>query len=233
MGGQDDIEAAYAIQYINVYQSLSRGATVKGHKVGLTSAAMQAQLGVDQPDRGVLLDHMVLKSGSALALRSLLSPRVEAEFAVVLSHDVDTAEQQSADDFENSIASVVLALEVIDTRYQDWQIGLWESVADNASSAYAVIGPGGVLDVADLSDAPIDLYFDGIKQASGTGADVLGNPLESVAWLARELAKSNLHLRAGDIVLTGGVHASVVLADKGVHVAARSPSLPDVEFWTR
>jgi 2-keto-4-pentenoate hydratase len=216
-----DLAGACAVQAALVRRWTDSGRRVVGHKVGLTSAAMQGQLGVEEPDSGVLTDRMVLSDGAVLDTGRLIAPRVEAEAALVLGEDVPAAptrEQAAA-----AITSVAVALEVIDSRIADWRIAIQDTVADNASSAYAVVGwpvPAG--DAGDLRTLGLVLSRNGEIVASGAGAAVLGDPVLALTWLARRLAEQGERLRAGQLVLPGAVHASVPLVAGDVVTATGS-----------
>jgi 2-keto-4-pentenoate hydratase len=202
---------AYAIAATNIARRLKAGALVAGRKIGLTSHAMQQQLGVDSPDYGVLLDTMMRADGSPLALDELLQPRVEAEIAVTLRADLIGA-QVTAADVARAIDHVVPALEIIDSRIRDWKITLPDTIADNASSGLAVIGNGVPFEPdRDLGDLAVELFADGELIRGGRGSDIIGGPLEAIAWLARTLAAFDEGLHAGDLILAGAVHASIPL----------------------
>ncbi|WP_309117476.1 fumarylacetoacetate hydrolase family protein [Saccharothrix sp.] len=221
---------AYRVQAAGIELRVAGGARPVGHKVGLTSQAMQAQMGVAEPDSGVLLDRMVLPDGGELDVGEFLAPRVEAEIAFRLGEDlcggVDTATARGA------VAQVLLALEVIDTRFGSWRIGLVDSVADNASCARVVLGEAVAPSEFELADAQIVLDVDGVPTAAGAGRAVLGDPLAALVWLARRLEEFGGGLRAGDLVLAGAVHASVELR-AGTEVRAHCPHLPAVHLRVR
>jgi len=216
-----DLSGAYAVQRSLVRRWTDAGDRVVGHKVGLTSKAMQQQLGVDQPDSGVLLDRMVLEDGAVLDAARLIAPRVEAELAFVLGDDVPPGATRAQ--VLASIASVAVALEVIDSRIADWRIAVEDTVADNASSAYAVVGwPVRVEDVGDLRTVGLVMRRNGDIVATGAGAAVLGDPVRALAWLAGRLAERGERLRAGQVVLPGAVHAAVPLSAGDVVTATGS-----------
>ncbi|MDX3697809.1 fumarylacetoacetate hydrolase family protein [Streptomyces europaeiscabiei] len=221
------IEDAYRIQWTNVQQRLVHGARIAGHKVGLTSLAMQQQIGVDQLDSGVLLDDMLLLSGSTLPLGQLVMPRVEAEIAFRLGSDLHGPDID-VHTVRAAVSEVLLALEVIDTRYGDWRMTLQDSVADNAAAARAVPGPEIALHAGlDLGSEEITVRVDGEVVVSAPGSAVLGGPLNSVMWLVRQLDRYGAGLRRGDLVLAGAVHASLPL-HPGTVIEASSPHLPPV-----
>lgn len=216
-----DLVGAYAVQRALVQRWTGGGQQVVGHKVGLTSVAMQEQLGVDQPDSGVLLDGMVLSDGAVLDVDRLIAPRVEAEVAFVLGADVPAG--ATREQFLAAVESVAVALEVVDSRIVDWRIAVQDTVADNASCAFVVVGwPVPVADVGDLRTIGLVLRRNGEVEATGAGAAVLGDPVLALTWLADRLAEQGERLRAGQVVLPGAVHASVPLVAGDVVTATGS-----------
>ncbi len=200
---------AYAIQALVIDDRIAAGARRVGWKVGLTSAAMQRQLGVDQPDFGPLLDDMEIRTGGTCSLADLIEPRVEGEIAFRLATDLEGEGLTGADVLAASDA-VVPALEIIDSRIADWRIALADTVADHASAARFVAGaPGCAPDALDLAAAELVLRRDGEEVDRGSGAAVLGHPANAVAWLAGTLQRFGEKLRAGDIVLAGALHAAI------------------------
>lgn len=224
----DNLDDAYRIQRINIRKEIDEGRSVVGYKVGLTSEAMQQQLRTAEPDSGILLDRMVWPSGYTVDKEALFSGRIEAEFAVELSPTATPDQLVDEAGIRRNISRTMLALEVLDTRYESWLISLWHSIADNASCALAVLGtPTEEVRADQLKDLTIDVFVDGEKRDSGKGSAVLGDPINSVVWLARQLKRSGLSLHPGDIVITGSVHASIAL--EGVsEVVARSHLHDDV-----
>lgn len=204
------IETAYAIQRIGIARRLANGERITGRKIGLTSLAMQQQLGVDQPDYGAITDAMELADGAECDPALLLQPRVEAEFAFELGSDLPL--NPSYDEVVAAVSGVALAMEVIDSRIADWRIKLLDTVADNASMARVVWGtfvPATPELLAALPAAVISMRKDGSEVASGPGSAVLGHPLVSLHWLAGALGAQGDTLKAGDRVLAGAVAAAV------------------------
>lgn len=198
-------EDAYEIQKLQIDQMLAGGRIVKGHKVGLTSAAMQKQLGVDQPDFGHLLDDFFFLEHMPIPMDRWLQARIEPEVAFVLGKPlkgpgVTVAEAIQAVDF------VLPALEIVDSRIKDWKIGIIDTISDNASSGGVILGgsPTRLTDV-DLRLVGCTLLKNG--QIVGTGANgaVLGNPINSLVWLANTVGPSGVTLEPGHVVLPGSV----------------------------
>ena len=200
---------AYAIQLAQVEAWTKGGAVVKGHKVGLTSIAMQRQLGVSQPDFGHLTDTMFLPEGVTADAGRFLQPMAEPEIAFVLGRrlagpGVTTAEALAAVDF------VLPALEIIDSRIADWKITLADSVADNASSGAVVLGGRPVRpENLDLSLTGGLLLRNGRVAGTGAGGAVLGSPVNALVWLANTLGPLGVALDAGHVVLAGSVCAAI------------------------
>ncbi|MFD4377079.1 2-keto-4-pentenoate hydratase [Streptomyces sp. NPDC058486] len=226
------VESAYRVQAAAVGRRIAAGAHIVGHKAGVTSKAMQEQMGVEEPDSGVLLDDMVLPTGSTLARSVLMQPRVEAEIAFRLGCDL-AGPDVGLKEARAAVKEVFLALEVIDTRFTGWRITVADSIADNASCARVVTGPMVPLGVeVDLAAEALVVSVDGTAVATGEGRAVLGDPLRALAWLAGRLHLFGDGLRAGQLVLAGAVHASLPLPGRGT-VRVRSPHLPPAELYVR
>ncbi len=198
-----DVVDAYEIQLINIRQRVAEGARVIGHKVGLSSEAMQKMMGVDEPDYGHLLDEMQVYEDRPVRSANYLYPRVEVEVGFILADDLPGA-NCTEEDVLAATAAFAPAIELIDTRITDWKIKLCDTIADNASSA------GWVLDKERVSPKDIDvknvdaiLTRNGEVVAEGRSDAVLGNPVTAVAWLARKVESFGVRLKAGDIVLPG------------------------------
>jgi 2-keto-4-pentenoate hydratase len=211
---------SYAIQAAWLQLKQAEGARVIGHKIGLTSKAMQQQLGVDQPDYGYLLDTMAVASGSTLTASDFIQARIEPEIAFWLARDVRgpgvTAEQVLA-----ATRGVSAALELVDSRIANWRITLVDTIADNASSARMIVSENVVaLEMFNLAEIATVLSRNGEQVGSGTGAAVLGHPAAAVAWLANKLAEFDVALLAGQVVLPGAMCAAVSIAPGDTFQAA-------------
>jgi 2-keto-4-pentenoate hydratase len=222
-----DIDAAYAVQRLNHDRRFAAGATLVGRKIGLTSAAVQNQLGVDQPDSGYLFDDMAVVGGVVPAGR-LLQPRVEAEIAFWLERDLP-GDVGSIDEVATAIGSAVAAIEIVDSRILCWDISIVDTVADNASSGMFVVSEQRVpLDQVDLIGATMSMARNGDVVSTGTGAACLGHPLNAVLWLARASARLGRPLRAGELVLSGAL-GPLVPVTAGDAVRAEITGLGSVE----
>lgn len=203
---------AYAIQTLNVRRRLAHHGQIVGHKVGLTSKAMQEMLGVQEPDFGVLLADMMFSHGSTLEISDFLQPRVEVEIAFRLSSDLSESPVTMSTVLAATEA-VAPAIEVIDSRVAGWRIRLADTIADNASSAAVVLGPWARTDTAgDLAGATAELSVNGNTVATGRGSDVLGHPAQAVAWLANALIAFGTPLLAGHVVMPGSCTRAVDVA---------------------
>jgi len=198
-----DVVDAYEIQLINIRQRVAEGARVIGHKVGLSSEAMQKMMNVDEPDYGHLLDEMQVFEDRPVRAGRYLFPRVEVEVGFILADDLPGA-GCTEDDVLAATAAFAPAIELIDTRIKDWKIRLCDTIADNASSAGWVLGAARVSpkDV-DIRNIDAVLTRNGEVVAKGRSDAVLGNPVTAVAWLARKVEGFGVRLKAGDIVLPG------------------------------
>ncbi|PJG46379.1 2-keto-4-pentenoate hydratase [Sphingobium sp. LB126] len=212
-----DAEGAYAVQAINTKYWEAEGRKLVGRKIGLTADSVRRQLGVDQPDFGALFADMEIPDGGVLDLAQVIHPKAEAEIAFIMGRDLDDPDA-SLETVIAAIDKAVPSIEIVDSRIADWQITFADTVADNGSSAFFVLGTD------PLPHAELDLYscgmvteVNGSVASVGSGAACLGHPYHSVHWIARMLAKLGEPLRAGDILLSGALGPMVTLAP-GDHV---------------
>jgi 2-keto-4-pentenoate hydratase len=222
------LDAAYQVAEVNVRARLDEpGRRVVGKKVGLTSKAVQQQLGVDQPDFGVLFDDMEFLDGDSVPMSRLIQPKVEAEVAFVVGREL-TGAAPTWSEFLCAIAYALPALEIVDSAITDWKISLVDTVADNASSALYVLGqqPVAVGRLA-LGELGMQMTVNGQVASVGTGAACLGHPLRAAYWLARTMAARGKPLQAGEVILLG-VLGSMVAMNAGDVVQARIGELGSV-----
>lgn len=213
------LDQAYAVAEINTKVRLAEpGRRKVGLKVGLTSKAVQQQLGVDQPDFGLLFDDMEYLDGGAIPTQRLIQPKVEAEVAFVVGRDLGE-NKPTWGEFLNAMACALPALEIVDSVVQDWKITLVDTVADNASSGLYVLGQQPVaLGALDLGSLRMQMSVNGTVCSEGTGAACLGHPLRAAYWLACTMAERGQGLRAGEVILSGalGPMVPVVAGDQVV-----------------
>ncbi|MFP3601350.1 2-keto-4-pentenoate hydratase [Paraburkholderia sp. SIMBA_053] len=202
---QLSIDDAYAIQRVNTERRLAEGRRVVGCKIGLTSVAVQRQLGVDQPDFGMLFDDMGYGDGEPIPSSILTQPKVESEVAFVIGRDM-TMENPTQVDVLNAIEYALPALEIVGSRIADWNIRITDTIADNASSSAYVLGTiPRKLSQFDLRLCGMVMERRGEPVSVGAGAACLGNPVNAVVWLARTMASLGQPLKAGDLVLSGAL----------------------------
>lgn len=221
------VDEAYYIQLENIKKKLSEGQKIVGKKIGLTSVAVQKMLGVDEPDYGHLLDSMVVENGGTIDTKTMLLPKIEGEIAFVLKKDLK-GPNVTAVDVIQATDYVLPALEIVDSRVQDWKIKLQDTVADNASSGLYVLGgkPTKLEDI-DLELLGMVLSQNGEMVNTGVGAAALGNPATCVAWLANRLADYDISLKAGEVILSGAL-SGMVAANAGDSFTARFAHLGQV-----
>jgi 2-keto-4-pentenoate hydratase len=202
--GSTDLSAAYAVQQRLAQDRVQAGGVIVGRKIGLTSAAVQEQLGVDQPDFGVLFEDMRVSEGMPVPMDRLLQPKAEAEIAFVLGADLDG--EVSPATVRAAVDHATVALEIVDSRIEGWDISYSDTVADNASSGLFVLGAQRLM-LADFEprDTGVTLYVDGLAASTGSGAACLGDPLHALTWLAATARNLDDPLRAGQLVLSGAL----------------------------
>lgn len=212
--GDVDVSAAYRVQRALVTHLRGGGVPVVGRKIGMTSPAVQRQLGVDQPDFGVLLEPMRRWEGADIALDGLIQPKIEAEIAFTLGRDLDLdLEVLSVEDILEATEYVSPALEIVDSRIQNWDITIVDTIADNGSAALFVLGDARTDPRAlDLAHVSMELRRHGELVSSGSGAACLGNPLNAMLWLARNACDIGDPLRAGSVILSGALGPMVQIA---------------------
>lgn len=203
--GQGNVEAAYEVQAINNRHAEDSGRTVIGWKIGLTSLAVQRQLGVDQPDFGLLFADCEIGDGEQVDIGRLLQPRIEAEVVFVMGRDLPDRPLVAAD-ILRATEFVVPGLEIVDSRIANWDISITDTIADNASSGLHVLAPAprSLLGL-DLKHIGMSLFADGTDVSSGSGAACLGHPVNAVVWLANKAREVGRPLREGDTVLSGAL----------------------------
>ncbi|ROR45665.1 2-keto-4-pentenoate hydratase [Kitasatospora cineracea] len=203
--GRTDVHAAYAVQQRVVRAHTAAGGRVAGRKIGLTSPAVQAQLGVDRPDFGVLFADMQYPDGAAVPADSILQPRAEAEIAFVLGADLADGDL-TLGQVRAAVDHAVAAIEICGSRIAGWDISFADTVADNASAGAYVLGTERrSLREFEPREAAMTMSVDGEQVSAGDGAACLGDPLLALQWLARQARDLGDPLRAGQVVLSGAL----------------------------
>ncbi|RLL45099.1 4-oxalocrotonate decarboxylase [Oceanobacillus piezotolerans] len=226
------IDEAYLVQEELVTRKLAEGLQIVGPKMGITSEAKMKQMNVTDPIYGYVFNNMIVEEGAAVSVEDYIHPKVEPEIGFVLARDLE-GPGVTALDVLRATDYVFPALEIIDSRYENFNFTLPDVIADNTSAAGAVFGtylrrP----DELELDVVGVTLSINGEIQALGAGAAVLGNPANSVARLANMLSKKGEKVKAGQPILTGGLTAAVRL-EPGDYVQAKYGGLGEVSFFVK
>lgn len=220
---------AYAIQQEILALKKARGERIIGHKIGLTSKAVQKQLDVYQPDYGTLTDANLHVPGSALSLSQFIAPQLEAELAFHLKEDISEGPVSSWQ-LLNAIAGVSPAFEIVDTRYGHYQFSIVDTVADNASYGSIVLGNViAPLDKLELDCIGLNISCNGHVVKTATSAEVMGNPLNALLWLVNQLLALGTPLQKDDVILSGSF-TSFVPCNSGDFYEARFAGLGTVHL---
>lgn len=205
-------EDGYQIQQELVKLLLADGDRIIGHKVGLTSKPMQRLIGMDSPDYGPVLASTVYASGAEVPASRFIQPKIEAEIAFVLDAPL-RGPGVSLLDAARAVAGVAAAVEIVDSRIEDWRIGLADTIADLASNG-AVATSGRLVPLAGVDPKTVGMVLtrNGSVVDTGAGAAALGDPLLVVAWLANTLGAVGVTLEPGHLIMTGALHAAVPMA---------------------
>jgi 2-keto-4-pentenoate hydratase len=218
----ESVDAAYRVQEHFIRVREDAGARRVGRKVGLTSEAVQRQLGVDQPDFGVLLDVMDATGLAEVPFSGLVAPRIEAELAFHIASDVVDPESVLS-----AIDDVSPALEIVDSRIAGWDISIVDTIADNASSGMFVLGDRVPLAELDTRAVEMTMTKNGEVVSTGAGTACLGDPRAAVLWVARTAHVLGRPLRAGEVILSGAL-GPMVPFDRGCEVVATLTSVGSV-----
>ena len=225
--GTEDLDAAYAAQDINARRRAKAGDIITGKKIGLTSFAVQEQLGVDQPDYGVLFNTMEVNN-SILSFSELMQPKAEAEIAFMMAEDLGGDINMS--DLIEAIEYATCAIEIVGSRVADWNIRITDTIADNASASHYILGDAKVnIEDIDLAACKMSMLKNGEVASEGSGAACMDNPLNAALWLAQTMARQGNPLRKGEILLSGALGPMVVI-EKGDEFVADIEGLGSVKL---
>lgn len=220
------VDDAYAVQAQSMARRYARGERRIGIKMGMTSRAKMAQMGLQDMIWGRLTDTMLVEDGGRIDFEAFIHPRVEPEIAFLLGAPLgETVTPMAA---RSALAGVAPALEIIDSRYKDFRFSLTDVIADNSSSSAFVTGAWAD-PATDLANLGLILEIDGVARQIGSTAAILGNPIRSLVAAARLAARAGEPLRAGDVVMAGGATAAEVLAP-GQHVRLAIQRLGRTDF---
>lgn len=227
--GIDNIELAYEIQKINTQVRLEAGARIVGKKIGLTSFKVQKQLGIDQPDFGILFNDREILNGQSISMKELMQPKVEAEIAFILKEDLLDKNMTSVDVI-NAIDYALPAIEIVGSRIENWNIKITDTVADNASASHFVVGhsPTRMIDF-DVVGCRMEMFKNHDAASEGSGAECLGSPINATVWLANKMVEMGNPLRAGEIIFTGAL-GPMVSVSSGDLITAHFEGLGSVSL---
>jgi 2-keto-4-pentenoate hydratase len=212
-GEEISVDDAYQIQLQQIRRKVDNGAVIVGKKIGLTSIVMQEMFNVNEPDYGHILNDMMYGDGETIPLDKFIQPKIEFEIAFVLKKNL-TGPGVTMNEVLEATEYIVPALEIIDSRISDWQIKYEDTVADNGSSAGAVIGKKTTsIHDLDLAGLAMNAYRNGKFLDSALGAAVMGHPAQAVAWLANALGNYGISLNKGEVILSGALSKAVPIED--------------------
>lgn len=224
--GATDIDTAYQVQQINVDKRVQRGEKIVGKKIGLTSFAVQEQLGVDQPDYGMLFNTTEVSNGGSLAYNEMMQPKAEAEIAFVMKKDLN--ENITMDSLIDAIDYAMASIELVGSRVENWDIRITDTIADNASASHFVLGEKRLkINDLDLVGCKMTMTQNGEIASQGSGKACMDNPLNAALWLAQVMAKNGTPLKAGEILLSGALGPMVPI-NQGDHFEAEIEGLGKV-----
>lgn len=223
------VEEGYLVQQEIVKLKQEEGKRIVGPKMGLTSYAKMKQMGINEPIYGYVFDYMLVDNGGELRMREMIHPKVEAEIAFIIGEDIEGPGVTGAQVLART-EYVLPALEIIDSRFENFNFTLPDVVADNASTSRVVFGTSlKKPEQFELDLVGSILSINGEIKELGAGAAVLGHPANSVAMLANMLSRKNGKVRKGDIILTGGITSAVMLKT-GDYVSGKFDGLGEVSF---
>ena len=228
--GTTDLVSAYRIQEINTKRKIDRGETIVGRKVGLTSFAVQKQLGVDQPDFGSLTNATQCINGGSLSVADLMQPKAEAELAFILKRDL--VGEITLESVANAIDYACASIEIVGSRVANWDISITDTIADNASASHFVLGDAKVsVESINLVHCAMSMTRNGELVSEGNGEACMGNPLHAVVWLANTMISMKTPLRAGEIILSGALGLMVPVEQGDVfHADIEGVGAVDIKF---
>lgn len=209
--GTEDLSAAYAVQQYNAKLRRAAGAKVVGHKIGLTSLAVQEQFGIDQPDYGLLWNDKEVNNGGEVSMSELMQAKAESEIAFVLSKDLNS-DCLSMVDIIQSIDFALCSIEIVGSRIKNWDISITDTIADNASASHWLVAHKPVkLNDFDVVNCKMIMKKNGQIESEGFGKSCIGSPLNAVLWLAKKMVEMGKPLKQGDLVLSGALGPMVAV----------------------
>lgn len=226
---EDAIKKAYQVQAINIEKQVAKGFQIVGKKIGLTSFAVQQQLGVNEPDYGILLSRMVVPNHGSIPNEKLMQPKAEAEIAFVVSEDIDYP-IKDVEQLYKHLSHAHIAIEVVGSRIKNWDITISDTIADNASASHFILSEEKIeLEAIDLENCQMKLYKNGNLVSEGVGKACMGNPLIATQWLANKMLEMGSPLKKGEIILSGALGPMAPI-EKGDKIMATVDDFEQVSF---
>ncbi|MGC6517893.1 MAG: 2-keto-4-pentenoate hydratase [Candidatus Puniceispirillaceae bacterium] len=228
---ENDLEAAYATQKAFNQMRLDAGQRLVGRKSGFTNPTAQAAMGVNTAVSGLLFDVMDVPHRGEIPANKVIAPKIEGEIAFIMGADL-TGESLTMAEIMRAVDYITPAIEIVDARTANWDVTGIDTVSDNVSASHFTIGHNiKLLDQFDVSEAKADIHVNGQSVATGTGANVLGSPLNSLCWLANQMLAQGTPIQEGDVILSGSL-GPMIPVNKGdlVEVFIQGAGMVSVAF---
>jgi len=228
--GDSNVELAYAIQDHNSNLRIENGSRIVGKKIGLTNKSIQQKFGITQPDFGMLWNDKEVLNGGEISVKEIVQPKAEAEIAFVLGKDLNALSLTSIDVI-NAIDYALASIEIVGSRIKNWDIGITDTIADNASASHWVVGHRPVkLENFDMLNCKMIMEKNGQVVSEGVGRNCLQSPINAMLWLAQKMVELGRPMKAGEVILTGSLGPFIDIK-AGDHFKANIEGLGEVSAY--